>query len=362
MKSLANYCIIIVFIMSSCNENKYESIENINVRIEEQTTINASSFIESFKIVKLKTNDDWLIHQVSKVIYENKYIYILDIPGNCIFIFDEDGNARKKIKNIGLGPGEYIQIRDFFVENTNLYLMDYTQQAVLKYDFNFHFVDKIKVKTFASNVIVNDGSYWIYNEPLGKIPDFQFTLINNKESFKKSFLSRNSSKHTYNWGGVNVFYINNQEKFLSPRYNDTIYSIQKSTVKPEFVINFSKQKFPLNENINNFDITDSNFTYLVKSNFYVNEKFLIFDYINGGKRYYCIYDREEKSNISGLINNDLIDNFRFFPKWGNFDYLIEELSIEGLKSNFMLSSQLNEYQNSDEFDNPLIIIYKLKNK
>lgn len=67
-------------------------------------------------------------------------------------------------------------------------------------------------------------------------------------------------------------------------------------------------------------------------------------------------------NISGLIDNDLIDNFRFFPRWGNGNYLIEELSPEILLEGFKESPQFKDFLNIEIDDNPLIIIYKLKEK
>jgi len=48
-------------------------------------------------------------------------------------------------------------------------------------------------------------------------------------------------------------------------------------------------------------------------------------------------------NMSGLIDNDLIDNFRFFPRWGNGNYLIEELSPEILLEGFKESPQFKNF-------------------
>ena len=69
----------------------------------------------------------------------------------------------------------------------------------------------------------------------------------------KPVFSRSSADHQFNWTGVNVFCINGEEKYLSPRYNDTIYRITNNNIQPEFYIDFKKRKLPGKENINNYD-------------------------------------------------------------------------------------------------------------
>ncbi len=361
MKKRIAYYFLIIIAFICCEKKKEQYFNKIIVDFNTTQEIDASSFIEHFKIVKLSTSNETLIYQISKVQYKNEKIFILDMLGNCIYIFDNLGELQQKLSKQGAGPGEYIQITDFYIENESLFILDFTQQAIIEYDKDFNFVNKIKLENFGSSFVHHNSYYWIYNEPSGEVPDYQFTALNIKGDKITDVLSRNSADHQFNWTGVNVFYMNEKEKYLSPRYNDTIYRIVDNKIQPEFFVDFKRRKFPGKENINNHDITEANFYYLIKYNFYISNKYLIFDYIKDMKRYYCIYDRENNINVSGTVNNDLINNFRFFPRWGNDNYLIEELTPDILINDFSRSSQFKHYIDITKVDdNPLIIIYKLK--
>lgn len=356
---------IILFIYCSCSKNSSQNQENntineIVISYEPDNEIKASSFIEDYKIVQLSASNDNLIYQISKVQYSNKKIYILDSPGNCIFIFNDDGTFDKKLNKRGSGPGEYIQITDFYIDDNNLLVLDFTQQTILQYTKDLKFIKKMNLKSHASKFIYHNKTYWSYNEPIQKMPDYQFSSFTKKGKSIKNFLPRSSIKHQYIWSGVNVFALNGLKKYLSPQYNDTIYNITDDNIKPEFVINFNERKFPKNKNINDYDITDPNFYFLIKHNFYKSNKYLIFDFISKTRRYFCIHDIKENITKAGLITNDLIKNFRFFPRWGNDDFLIEELGSEILMEYFKTLPQFEKFSNVSEDDNPFIIIYKLK--
>ncbi len=94
--------------------------------------------------------------------------------------FNNSGELEQKLSKQGAGPGEYIQLTDFYVENENLFILDYTQQAIIEYDKDFNFINKIRIQNFGSSFIHQNNSYWVYNEPSGKVPDYQFTALDKK--------------------------------------------------------------------------------------------------------------------------------------------------------------------------------------
>lgn len=360
MKLLLKYSCLILLIFSSCNKKQELETNEIVVSYKSDKQIKASSFIEDFKIVQLSTDDDNLIFQISKIQYLNENIYIHDLPGNCVFIFNDDGTLHKKLDKRGAGPGEYVQITDFFVDGDDLLVLDITQQAILRYDNDLEFVDKTNFRSLASTLIAQNNSYFIYNEPSNRNPDYQFTLLNEDGEPMKEFLPRIPVNHFENYAGVNVFALKGKENYLSPRFNDTIYSISGNDINPEFIINFEKHKFPTNENINSYDIFDLDFPYMIKRNFYVSNKYLIFDYLRDRNRLFCIHNKESNTTQSGEIDNDLITDFRFFPRWGNDNYLIEELGSEMLIEHFKSSPQFEKFTDVNVEDNPFVIIYTLK--
>lgn len=50
------------------------------------------------------------------------------------------------------------------------------------------------------------------------------------------------------------------------------------------------------------------------------------DFEKKGERIVSVYDRKNHTVSTGKIENDLIPGFRFFPRWGNAGYLVDELT------------------------------------
>ena len=60
----------------------------------------------------------------------------------------------------------------------------------------------------------------------------------------------------------------------------------------------------------------------------------------------------------GKIKNDLIENFRFFPRWGNGNLLIEEINPDLLYQYFPSLLNRKELLELKEEDNPVVILYE----
>lgn len=363
MKNYSKYLFLAAIFIYSCHQGSNLGGFQIVIDVDNTNEINASSFIEDFSIIRLSTDDNILIHHISKVQYINNKIFILDIPGNSIFIFNTDGSLYYRIRRVGQGPGEYAQITDFFVSNDNLYLLDFTQQFILRLNENHEFIERIRLEAFSSYFVYSNSFFWTYGEPSPRRRDYQFSYINSSGEVVSKFLPRRPSSNLFNWTGVNVFHRNNNALYLSPRFGNVIYRIKNGSITPVFSINFGRRQFPVRDNVNNHDIAALDFRFLLKHNFYLSDRFLIFDFFMNRNRYFNVYDRIEGVNLTGVVNNDLIENFRFFPQWGNDHYLIEVLCPEHLLNDFAESPQFADFidlSTIKEDDNPLIIIYRLR--
>ena len=353
--------LVTVTLFGSCNKQKQSDAAYIFVTLNDNV-IDASAFINDASVIKLETNDDCLIQRISKIQYYDSKLFILDIAVNSVLIFNEDGSFYKKLSKAGQGPGEYIQLIDFFIQDNFLYVMDFSSQSILKYDFDFHFLEKYKYKTFGSQLIRKDGLFWLYNEPSYQENDCQFTCLNEKDETLNQFLPRKNLPNKFKWGDVNVFAIvNNNLLYASPMYNSIIYHEINNNFVPVYEIRFNKNNFPKDENINDYDIFSPSFNYTLKWNFFVSNKYLIFDYMYNYNRRHCFYNLKNRETNFGVVNNDIIKEFFFFPRWGNDDYLFQEVASHHVKEDFIFLSNYNEkIKEIQEDDNPVIIMYVLK--
>ena len=74
-----------------------------------------------------------------------------------------------------------------------------------------------------------------------------------------------------------------------------------------------------------------------------------------------MWDRTQNHVETGIILNDLVPHYRFFPRWGNEDYLLEEISPSLLRESFSeLVNQVPILNSVNEDDNPIVVLYKWK--
>ncbi len=71
------------------------------------------SIFESVEAIFLDSKDAPLIGKVGKVILQNDLLYIQDRLNHTILTFDRKGNFIRILDKKGKGPGEYLQINDF---------------------------------------------------------------------------------------------------------------------------------------------------------------------------------------------------------------------------------------------------------
>lgn len=317
----------------------------------------ASSFIESYAFVPLETNQDCLIASIDKVKKVKDKFYILDRTNNAIFIFKETGEYFQTLFKVGNGPGEYLQLMDFDVEDDNLYILDFARQAILKYNEDLSYEGMVKYRTFASQFLVAGEKIFLYNEPSGQKDDYRFSLIDKNGNYIENVLPR-EGQATYNYGGIGVFSKANNTPFISPIYGNIIY--KGDEFDKEYQIRFSERAFPVAESIESYDILSPVFTYLVKEHFFVTDHYVIFDYTCDGERCHALYEKAGDRTLgAGKVKNDLIADFRFFPQWGNDGLLMDAVNPDLLHEYFSFLLGRAELSGVKDGDNPVLVIYRV---
>ena len=79
-----------------------------------------------------------------------------------------------------------------------------------------------------------------------------------------------------------------------------------------------------------------------------------------GNRSYGIYNRSEQAVCCGRIQNDVIPDFRFSPRWHSDGYLIDAVDADIVYEYFDFLLEKEEVAGLTIEDNPLLVLYKLK--
>jgi hypothetical protein len=352
----------ILLFFCSCNRHTSENfVDELYIDLDRNEKLLASDFIEKADVIKLETNESCLIGEISKIQYIDDRIYILDMLSNALFVFNKEGGFEDKFHKPGNGPGEYTLIMDFLVHNDRIYILDYSKMCILEYDQNMEFINSVKYETLSSEFKLIGNIVYLYNEPSGNRNDFYFSSIELGSGKVEHHIHRPFLSHKYNWAGTSTLAISDELIYASPRHGNIIYRNENNDFVPAYRIRFSKGNFPEGENINDYDKSGASFPYIVREHFFVSDKYLITDYFHNGMRSFCFYDKNTKNIHNGIIENNLLDNFRFFPRWSNGDFLIEEVAAPYVVESFMFLATYNDkIKETKEEDNPVVVIYSIK--
>jgi ribosomal protein S17E len=119
-------------------------------KIDISSEIQGGEFQDIFinnRYIPLETNEESLIGNITKLYISTDRIYVMDqIKTRSLFVFDKNGNFKYKISRIGNGPGEYMIISDFFVdEQTKKITLLANGRKIIQFDYNGNFISEHNV-------------------------------------------------------------------------------------------------------------------------------------------------------------------------------------------------------------------------
>jgi hypothetical protein len=139
-----------VLLLFGCNTKKEqpssdmecETIDFFSYRMVEDDMPEA--IIKEKKYIKLdNSQDDFLFKSIDKLKIRDDRIYVLDSWMKKLIVFDRAGTGIGTVGRIGQGPGEYLRISDFDInESGDIYFIDGTgnNDRLFVFDKNLRFV------------------------------------------------------------------------------------------------------------------------------------------------------------------------------------------------------------------------------
>lgn len=219
-------------------------------------TLPADSLFSTVKYIPLETNQEALINTIDKVVINN-CIYILDTRQNELFIFDLTGKFLRKLNHTGNGPGEYITIDDFQIENDIIYILDASSHSMLTYNSNLEFIEKIKFSESYCAFEITDRYIYLY-------AGFQSLSYKNIAVLDRKDNKTINQYKTYPkaQGGIssfnkNFFYKYGKDIYVAFPYEYSIYKIDKNGSRKVLDLDFgNKNMYPKNFRSLSFDDHD----------------------------------------------------------------------------------------------------------
>ena len=155
------------FLFLSCSsETKQSDLLEIPVDMVKGISLPLSEITEDITVIELELTDESIINpkpnQIKRIILSNDLVFLAQ-PGK-ILVFNKDGKFIRSIGSKGQGPGEYNQIRNFTIDETNKRLFVNTNYNIICYDLDGNFLKESS--KFQSNISSIYDINFINNELL----------------------------------------------------------------------------------------------------------------------------------------------------------------------------------------------------
>lgn len=388
--------IFLIAFFSSCKKeaeketNSQQSEEVTRISLDHTlNTIDISEHIDSLKFIKLETTKYSLIGSISKVLFYNDTIFILDRITHSIFQFTTEGRFISSFNCIGRGPGEYIQIDFFDIDNSTneMVITDTLLGKTFRYSLDGGFISEHKIPIYVEGVSLNSNKGYIlysnYRDNSKKIgKEFNILYTDSLMNIRKKYLPYQSSTLSQNrirfsTPEFGCFYTYNNDRFFYDCFNARIYSITKKGLNKRYEIDFEENNF--NESL----ITDGKSLkkYMRQGEFctlcgvFEDDRYLYIAYAEGraGLANICYYSKEKQTIIRSA--GFKIDGSHYFSGlvigtykgWAVTDILPKDI-LEWKERNRQSQAPSGDYfkkkmQLANALslnDNPVLLMFKLK--
>ncbi len=298
IKMLLLFCTL--FFISCKDETiNSSSLRTLHVDVHNTNTIsNLSNIFEPLKSITLETNASSLIQNVDKIEFYKNNIYILDSYGaKGILVFSEDGKFKYQIRHQGRGPGEYMELYDFNIENDKIRILDY--KKVLIYSLEGEFKQSISLDFVAGKHTSLSKNYDAY---YGGAKEDRIIVANKTGEKMFSYFYYSPMNRL----GTN-FQI--QKLDTTALFNislcDTIFKVTPEAVSPYCFIDFGKAKYtrelyeklPQEGKMSTYDIIYESDKYAAKVFFSETRNFSLLSFIYRKQPLFCIASNKTNEKI-----------------------------------------------------------------
>ena len=133
------------FILTCCNRQAVDIKEEIipfnRMKISDYTDIQSIFFNDAEYVILDTETQEAMFRGADKILFKNGKLYLLDQASRKIIVFDRNGSLDMSLSKRGRGPGEYLQITDFDVDDEgNIWLVDGQRNLLLTYSSNGKFL------------------------------------------------------------------------------------------------------------------------------------------------------------------------------------------------------------------------------
>ena len=341
MKKNNLFLLIAWFFLLSCvgsgnretSVDKYISIENAKP---------LTDVIDTVRYVSLKDDNVIFSGRIDKLMSKGDTIYIFDSRmSKSLSAYKKDGTFLFNVGKLGGGPGEYIELGNFTIDNQYFYCIDNAMRKILVYDINNGaFVRKIDMPIYVDDIALFDnGNFIFYSD--NRLGQAAIHIANRDLKIIDELLHYNEDDYS-SMATVSAFTESKDKIVFSCYANDTIVVFdKKSHLDPiRYVVDFGNYRLSKTEKSNQSSMNEAKY---ILPPIYITDNMMIGD-VNlpypVGNDYWMYGAFAYNMSTNQLYQNGKIDEI-LSGKISMEDKLI--LPIEGVASNEIIS-MMDDYE------------------
>ena len=220
---------------------------------EDLVVLPQSAIFETVNYIKLETTSDCLIGSISKLLYINDTLIIMDgSDARPILTFSNTGKFLHKIGDYGPGPKEYSSPSDIAYDpyNDELIVWSYNDRKILRYRLDGEFVSAIQLDFWISSIVAYDKDIMLayvnnLRQASPNSKNYHFLFMDKKGEILSVLDEYNPEKDVFAGPSSHVFSpYNNDISFYFPSTN-SVYKVHQDSIQLHYFIDFGKYNMPL---------------------------------------------------------------------------------------------------------------------
>lgn len=375
---------ILCLFMTGCNGgNEQKNLQESGpIPLSEESFQLNDTFFSQISLVQLETTEQALIRRIDVVAMAGDTLFLMDRRQLKVFIYLTNGKLVNVIQDIGNGPKEYSRISDIDVYNGSLAVLCDVPAKIMYYTYDGEFVKEQTLDDYWGCFASTENGFCFYKKArLGK----RILSIFDAQSGTGKILPQPDGKFVTREArlvGTTISYGDGRyltrsgEIFFTWPFDYTIYTIKAGKPHPCYTIDFGKRTLPDEllelESDDFLKLCDDKHYIYILSDIVANEDYLLFK----TNPWLFILDRKERKLMHcGIIKNGLgLLDFYYLPVIGTEklvqvypSYRFKSQLESVIKKKQLPKNKLGEeaariYDEIDEEDNPVLLLYQLPRK
>jgi len=367
--------LLIMFSVFACQRERdvMPEIIDFEAAISNSEAFDITKHVSEIRYVPLETHEDCFLAEVRKVVINEDYMFVSDSEGN-LFQFTSSGQFIKRTGGLGKGPGEYVYMTDFVVDDSfeNIYVS--TLGFLYIYDIEGNYKSRIPWSNGNFQVMCIDSQnrlYYIMPDARQEKGETSFDIVYVYDVNGQLLKTITSNiVRTEGFAMFNNIYAKDNEVYYKEEFGPSICRINMDLeVDTAFQVHLGKYAFePGDLDMSKRDTWEAHYRLFNMLSF---ERYLIFNLqkgLMGATTEATIYDRKKQHLIYPHQMDDptkkgiYLDGAGFKPVSDFNEQLVGVISTEDLVEHAdQLSGDLKAIsQQMDMNSNPVLAILDMK--